>query len=132
MTSSAVTTLRNSAIGLFAACRLALARILAKVSIVVPYFAMCAMPAPPKYRNASGTSVRPTSASVSASNRSNGVGRSLKWVPSAPGAICSNPSASTQSAAPPSTACRARNSAVEPVEQLLLTLTTGMPVIPTS
>ena len=30
-----------------------------------------------------------------------------------------------------STACRARKSAVEPVEQLLLTLTMGMPVIPT-
>jgi hypothetical protein len=46
--------------------------------------------------------------------------------------MCSKPSASTQSAAPLATAWRARNSAVEPVEQLLLTLTTGMPVMPTS
>jgi hypothetical protein len=37
ITSSVVTTLRNSASGLLAACRLALARILAKVSIGVPY-----------------------------------------------------------------------------------------------
>ena len=34
--------------------------------------------------------------------------------------------------APESMACRARKRAVEPVEQLLLTLTTGMPVMPTS
>jgi hypothetical protein len=52
--------------------------------------------------------------------------------PSAPGVICSKPSASAQSTAPLATAWRARNSAVEPVEQLLLTLTTGMPVMPTS
>ena len=51
--------------------------------------------------------------------------------PSAPGFICSKPSASTQSAAPDSMAWRARNNAVEPVEQLLFTLMTGMPVIPT-
>ena len=50
----------------------------------------------------------------------------------APGIICSKPSASTHSAAPLATACRARNSAVEPVEQLLLTLTIGMPLMPTS
>jgi hypothetical protein len=49
----------------------------------------------------------------------------------APGCICSKPSASTHSAAPDCTAWRARNSADEPVEQLLLTLTTGMPVMPT-
>ena len=40
-------------------------------------------------------------------------------------------SATTQSAAPDSMAWRARNSAVEPVEQLLLTLTIGIPVMPT-
>ena len=48
ITSSVVTTLRNSASGLLAACRLALARILAKVSSGVPYCCMCARPAPPK------------------------------------------------------------------------------------
>ncbi|MCY1295730.1 hypothetical protein D9M68_366930 [compost metagenome] len=36
-----------------------------------------------------------------------------------------------QSMAPLATAWRARNSAVEPVAQLLLTLITGMPVRPT-
>ena len=35
-----------------------------------------------------------------------------------------------ESTSPPLTAWRARNSALEPVEQLLLTLTTGMPVRP--
>ncbi|MNE29271.1 hypothetical protein D3C80_1227460 [compost metagenome] len=48
ITSSALTTLRNSAIGLLAAWRLALARILAKVSRRVPNSCMCAWPAPPK------------------------------------------------------------------------------------
>ena len=47
-TSSALTSLRNIASGLFLACRLALARILAKASSFVPYFFMCARPAPPK------------------------------------------------------------------------------------
>ncbi|MNZ39773.1 hypothetical protein D3C78_572720 [compost metagenome] len=41
-TSSVLTTLRNTASGLLAAWRLALARILAKVSSRVPYFCMCA------------------------------------------------------------------------------------------
>jgi len=52
--------------------------------------------------------------------------------PSEPGCIFSKPSASAQSTVPPRTACVARNSAVDPVEQLLLTLTTGIPVIPSS
>ena len=72
----------------------------------------------------------PTSASVSWSKSSNGVGRSGNFAVSAPGAICSKPAASAQSIAPPATAWRARYSAVEPVEQLLLTLKIGMPVIP--
>ncbi len=41
-----------------------------------------------------------TSSSVAASKRSKGLGRSLKTEPSAPGFICSKPSASTHSAAP--------------------------------
>ena len=61
-----------------------------------------------------------------------GLVRSVHLLPSAPFSICSKPTASTQSESPPATACRARNSAVEPVEQLLLTLTTGMPDRPTS
>ncbi len=48
ITSSSVTTVRNSATGLFDAWRLALARIFAKVDICVPYCCMCASPAPPK------------------------------------------------------------------------------------
>ena len=48
ITSSSVTTVRNKASGLFAACRLALARIFAKVSTRVPNSFMCASPAPPK------------------------------------------------------------------------------------
>jgi hypothetical protein len=42
--------------------------------------------------------------------------------PSDPFFIRSNPSASTQSDRPPRTSCDAMKSAVEPVEQLLLTL----------
>src|ERR1700675_4445825 len=55
-----------------------------------------------------------TSASASRSKSSNGLTRSLNTVPSAPGFICSKPSASTQSAAPLSIAWRARNRAGEP------------------
>jgi hypothetical protein len=63
--------------------------------------------------------------------RPSGDGRSVQPSFSAPGTICSKPSASTQSAAPEATACRASHSAVLPVAQLLLTLTTGMPDSPT-
>ena len=51
--------------------------------------------------------------------------------PARRGSSARSPSTSTQSAAPLCTAWRARYSAVEPVEQLLLTLTIGMPVMPT-
>ena len=56
--------------------------------------------------------------------------RSVYLTPSEPGSIFSKPTASVQSARPPLTAWRARNSAEDPVEQLLLTLTTGIPVSP--
>jgi hypothetical protein len=56
--------------------------------------------------------------------------RSVYFTPSEPFSIFSKPIASAQSASPPLTAWRARNSADEPVEQLLLTLTTGIPVRP--
>ena len=52
--------------------------------------------------------------------------------PSAPFSIFSKPTTSTHSASPPSMACLPSMSAVEPVEQLLFTLKTGMPVRPTS
>ena len=47
-TSSAVTSLRNTALGFFAAWREALARILAKLASGVPCLAMWLSPAPPK------------------------------------------------------------------------------------
>jgi hypothetical protein len=53
-------------------------------------------------------------------------------MPSEPFSIFSKPIARVQSARPPLIAWRARYSAVDPVEQLLLTLTTGMPVRPSS
>ena len=56
--------------------------------------------------------------------------RSVYFIPSEPFSIFSKPIASAQSTRPPLTAWRARKSAEEPVEQLLLTLTTGMPVRP--
>jgi hypothetical protein len=46
----------------------------------------------------------------------------VNFTPSEPFSIFSKPRASAQSAMPPSTSCLAMNSAVEPVEQLLLTL----------
>ncbi|MNT73998.1 hypothetical protein D3C72_2127660 [compost metagenome] len=49
----------------------------------------------------------------------------------APGIICSKPKARTISTMPLAIAWLARNSAVEPLAQLLLTLITGMPVMPT-
>ena len=56
--------------------------------------------------------------------------RSVNFEPSEPRSIFSKPTASTQSARPPRTNWRARYSALEPVEQLLLTFTTGTPVSP--
>ena len=56
--------------------------------------------------------------------------RSVYFTPSEPFSIFSKPTASAQSAMPPLTACRARKSADEPVEQLLFTFRTGMPVSP--
>src|SRR3990167_891350 len=132
MTSSVVTVALKTARGFFAAWRLALALILAKVSSFVPKRLMCSMPAAPKIRNAMGTLETSALASTQALKCSNTDGRSLYMVPSAPGFICSNPKARTQSAIPLITACLARYSAVEPEEQLLLTLMTGIPVMPTS
>src|SRR3546814_17631497 len=88
---------------------------------------MYSLPAPPKYFSAIGASAS-SSASSFSSKRANGDGRSLQCCSSAPGRICSKPSAITQSAMPDSTSWRARNSADEPVGQWLLTLTTGLPV----
>ncbi|MCY1376282.1 hypothetical protein D9M69_637600 [compost metagenome] len=70
--------------------------------------------------------------SVMLTNLFMAAGRSSQWLFSAPGCICSKPRAMAHSTAPLSTAWRARNRALEPVEQLLLTLRTGMPLMPTS
>jgi len=51
-----------------------------------------------------------------------GLVRSVYLMPSDPFSIFSKPSASAQSASPPSMNCLAMKSAVEPVEQLLFTL----------
>jgi hypothetical protein len=56
--------------------------------------------------------------------------RSVYFIPSEPFSIFSKPTARAQSTSPPWTARRARYRAEEPVEQLLLTLTIGMPVRP--
>jgi hypothetical protein len=98
---------------------------------VVPYFFMCSRPAAPNIHGATGNANSSMAASA------------LMWLPSgdsrssappasAPGCIFSKPRAITQSARPPRMLCAARYSAVEPVEQLLLTLTIGMPVMPSS
>ena len=56
--------------------------------------------------------------------------RSVYLTPSDPFSIFSKPIASAHSARPPRTASRASHSALDPVEQLLLTFITGMPVSP--
>ncbi|MNH41721.1 hypothetical protein D3C79_1032730 [compost metagenome] len=48
-----------------------------------------------------------------------------------PGCICSKPTARAHSTWPLCTAARARNKALEPVAQALLTLNTGIAVRPT-
>ena len=58
--------------------------------------------------------------------------RSVYFIPSEPRSIFSKPIASAQLARPPLIALRASSNALEPVEQLLLTFSTGMPVRPSS
>jgi hypothetical protein len=92
---------------------------------------MCSRPAAPNIHGAGGKSTSEISASA-AMCFIIGCSRSSYIMPSEPGFIFSKPSASAQSARPPRIDSAARYSAVDPVEQLLLTLTTGMPVIPSS
>ena len=91
---------------------------------------MCSRPALPNICGAGGDASKPRSSTIAPMCLSIGLVRSVYLTPSEPFSIFSKPSASAQSASPPSTAWRARKSAVEPVEQLLLTLKTGMPVRP--
>ncbi len=58
--------------------------------------------------------------------------RSMNFSPREPFSIFSKPTASMQSAMPPAMSWRARYKALDPVEQLLLTLTIGMPLRPSS
>ena len=78
----------------------------------VPYFSAYSAPAPPNICAASGASsleaLRRVGHLVEAVERVRAV---VPLWPSAPFSICSKPSASTHSAAPPSMACRARYSA---------------------
>jgi hypothetical protein len=115
-----------------AACLRAFSEIFAKVSRRVPYFQRYSRPAPPNICAAGGAWVKPCTSFITPACGSSGVGRSLNFEASAPFSICSKPTTSTHSASPLSTAWRPANSAVEPVEQLLLTLTTGTPVRPSS
>ena len=113
---------RNCEYGLFTECLWFLWPILANCSAVVPYFSMCSRPALPKNCGAAGAAAKPRSATMSSNCLSMGLVRSVYFTPSEPFSIFSKPSAMTQSASPPSTNCFAMKSAVEPVEQLLLTL----------
>jgi hypothetical protein len=61
-----------------------------------------------------------------------GLVRSVNLEAREPRSIFSKPRASAHSLMPPSTSCLAMKSAELPVEQLLLTLYTGMPVTPIS
>jgi len=96
----------------------------------VPYFQRYSRPAPPKNCAAPGADVKPCSAFITSTNLSSGFARSVHFAESAPASICSKPTTSTASTSPPATACAPSISAELPVEQLLFTLNTGMPVVP--
>ena len=118
--------------GFWLACLRAFSLIFAKVSRLVPYFQRYSRPAPPNICAAGGAWVKPCTSFITIACFSSGLARSLNLLPSAPFSIFSKPTARTHSASPPSIAWRASMSAVEPVEQLLFTLNTGMPVRPIS
>jgi len=87
-------------------------------------------PAPPNICAAGGAELKPCSSFITLTNLSSGFARSVHLAWSAPASICSKPTTITHSAMPPATACAPSISAELPVEQLLLTLKTGMPVWP--
>ena len=91
---------------------------------------MCSRPALPNICGANGRCSGSRTSNIVIRCLSIGFVRSVYLTPSEPFSIFSKPSASAQSASPPRTAWRAMYSADEPVEQLLLTFTTGMPVRP--
>src|SRR6185503_14342637 len=120
----------NSAYGFLEACRRAFSAILPNVSFLVPYFQRYSRPAPPNICAAGGAWLKPCSSFITLTNLSSGFARSVHFAWSAPASICSKPTTITHSAIPPATACAPSMSAELPVEQLLLTLNTGMPVRP--
>src|SRR4051794_13910971 len=87
-------------------------------------------PALPNICGAPGDSSGSRRANIAMACLSRALVRSVYLTPSEPGSIFSKPIAIAQSAIPPRTAWRARKSAELPVEQLLFTLTTGIPVRP--
>ncbi len=132
MISSTDSTSLNSAYGLLAACLRAFSEILAKVSRLVPCFHRYSRPAPPNICAAGGAWPKPCTSFMTPTNLSSGLVRSVHLADSAPASICSKPTTSTHSTRPPATAWAPSMRAELPVEQLLLTLKTGMPVRPTS
>ena len=91
---------------------------------------MCSRPAFPNICGAKGDSSGERISNMRAMCLSIAGVRSVYFMPSEPRSIFSKPTASAQSTRPPLIAWRARKSALDPVEQLLFTLTTGMPVSP--
>jgi hypothetical protein len=123
----------NSAYGFFGTHAPAPSReIFANVSRFVPCFHRYSRPAPPNIWAAGGAWLNPCTSLIRFACLSSGLVRSVHFADSAPFSICSKPTASTHSASPPATACAASIKALLPVEQLLLTLKTGMPVRPIS
>ena len=130
--SSTVIAARNWLRSLSTAWRRFLTATLASCSRVVPYLSMCSLPAPPNIWAAGGAGAKPWSACISSMCLSSGRVRSPHFIPSEPFSIFSNPRASAHSTMPEPTAWNASRSADDPVEQLLLTLKTGIPVRPSS
>jgi len=113
-----------------AAWRRAFSLILANVCFLVPYFQRYSRPAPPNICAAGGACVKPCSSFITRTKLSSGLARSVHFADSAPASICSKPTTNTHSAMPPAIACAPSMSAELPVEQLLWTFHTGMPVRP--
>src|SRR6201996_7412603 len=103
----------NWAYGLLTECLWFFHPIQAKWSGVEPYFSMWSRPALPNICGAGGEASGSRISNIRVAWRSSALVRSVYLTPR-----------------PPLTAWRARKSAEDPVEQLLLTLTTGMPVSP--
>ena len=99
---------------------------------MVPYVSMCSRAAFPKSCAVGGAATNSWVSSMRAKWRMFGFSRSSNIPPRDPRVIFSKPMARATSLSPPSIHCFASMSAVEPVEQLLLTLKTGIPVRPSS